>query len=371
MQDASRAANALVLPVTTLLRHFQNMMGPYGLYQHATIREPLLSEGYCLDDNTRAVQTLLGLQRHSAPEDHAVIEDLLERCWNFIIAAQAQPGRYYNFQSSEGEWLPHGRSDDMYARMFRVVLAVMKEDQNPNRRRQAEQLLKELLPTLKELTSPRALAEIAIAVPMATPVQREQWQLTALRDQILKQLMALWHANADINWRWFESRLTYANALLPHAFLGTTTSRSATENILHEATAFLVTATVENNLFIPIGSNGWYDKGGTPSRDNQQPIEAGTMLDFLLEYQTAFPKELPREVVAAPYLWFFGKNTNAIVMADITSGACLDGIFLHGPNPNCGAESMLAYLWAEVRLAEAPPDIRDYAYGERAKLLKK
>ncbi|MEX2055280.1 MAG: hypothetical protein WD972_03795 [Candidatus Andersenbacteria bacterium] len=348
------------------------MMGPYGLYQHATVREPLLSEGYCLDDNTRAVQTLLGLQRHSAPEDQAVIEDLLERCWNFIMAAQEQPGRYYNFQSSDGEWLPHGRSDDMYARLFRVVLTVMNEDQNLNRRRQAEQILKELLPILKELTSPRALAEIAIAVNHAAPAQREQWELTTFRDRALKELTSLWQTNADGDWRWFESRLTYANAFLPHALLGEGASlpQSETEAMLHEATKFLITATMENTTFVPIGSNGWYDKGGTPSRDNQQPIEAGTMLDFLLEYQAAFPKEVPREVVAAPYVWFFGKNTNAIVMADETSGACLDGIFRHGPNPNCGAESMLAYLWAEVRLAEAPPEIRDYAYSERAKLLR-
>jgi hypothetical protein len=166
--------------------------------------------------------------------------------------------------------------------------------------------------------------------------------------------------------------MTYANALFPHGLLGDLQKNNdvVLEEIMHKSARFLMQSTIRDGIFIPIGSNGWYPKGGRPSADNQQAIEAGVMLDFMIDYQRAYPDRVRLEDITAVYLWFFGKNTNDVIMADEKTGACLDGIFLNGPNLNNGAESMLAYLWSEIRLREASSDIQEYAQKQKALILQ-
>ena len=352
-----------------VLSYFKTMMGPHGLYQHATLREPLLREGYCTDDNTRAVQTLLFLKQLASLSEQAEIELLLTRCWQFIVEAEEAPGSYYNFRTSSGEWLPHGRSDDMYARLVRMLLTVIDHDENQTRRQAARTMLEAHLPTVAKLTAPRAWAEILLAVTSSSAATRQQFALEPLITHGCKLLHDLWDKQATEDWPWFEPTMTYANALLPHGLLTgiKTEADDSLTDILHRSANFLRQATIANDMFIPIGSNGWYPKGGTPSRDNQQPIEAGTTFDFFLDYYQAFPDRLSLAQVAAPYLWFWGKNTLRVQLAQ-PDGASYDSLFLKGPNKNCGAESMLAYLWAEVRLRDAPASVAAYIAAERARL---
>ena len=48
------------------------------------------------------------------------------------------------------------------------------------------------------------------------------------------------------------------------------------------------------------------------------------------------------------YGWFHGQNSLRQPLADVRSGACCDGLQPSGVNRNQGAESTLAYLWAEL-----------------------
>lgn len=41
--------------------------------------------------------------------------------------------------------------------------------------------------------------------------------------------------------------------------------------------------------------------------------------------------------------WFFGANDRGVVLADMATGRCRDGITPRGANLNCGAESILAF----------------------------
>ena len=46
--------------------------------------------------------------------------------------------------------------------------------------------------------------------------------------------------------------------------------------------------------------------------------------------------------------WFHGRNSLQRPLADVRCGACYDGLQASGVNRNQGAESTLAYLWAEI-----------------------
>lgn len=350
------------MQASSFLSHFTVMMGPFGLYQHATIREPLLSEGYCTDDNARAVMVLGRLLSLVSPKDTSVVRGLLLRCWEFVCEAELESGRYHNFRTSEGAWLETDESEDMYARLIRMLVEVLRNDQVSDLHSQAKSMLRPLLARASSMQAPRFWAECVIALADLSDDTGLGGRKESLLQQGREVLVRVWEMNSSPDWMWFEERMTYANALLPHGLMaaGIYTGDSVSEDILHKSAEFLIQTTIRDGIFIPIGSNGWYPKGKTPSRDNQQAIEAGTMFDFLLAYHDAFPDRLNIDIVAAPYLWFFGHNAGGVVMADESTGACLDGLFLHGVNPNYGAESMLAYQYAELLLQHAPAPIRRY-----------
>lgn len=359
MQERNTTPTLPPLRVDSLLSHFTIMMGPHGLFQHATIREPLLSEGYCTDDNARAIQMLVRLTSLVSSNEKLKIREFFERCWQFLREAQIRPGYFYNFRDAKGKWLPQGtaESEDMYARIIRALAEVLRSSKYSNYHNEASTMLQPLRKRAADMRAPRFRAEYLIAT---------EDMLNADTKASLA-LVRLWEDNASNDWLWFEPTMTYANALFPHGLLCVLKNGldEHMEAILHNSAQFLIHSTIRDGIFIPIGSNGWYPKGGKPSSDNQQAIEAGTMLDFLIDYQAAYPDKVHKEDIAAVYFWFFGKNTNEIVMADEETGACLDGIFLSGPNLNNGAESMLAYQWAEIRIREASQNIQQFVAAQK------
>lgn len=53
------------------------------------------------------------------------------------------------------------------------------------------------------------------------------------------------------------------------------------------------------------------------------------------------------------HAWFHGQNSLRQPVVDVQSGACCDGLQASGLNRNQGAESTLAYLWAELLYRES------------------
>lgn len=366
MQD--RHVSSTFLTAQPLLDHLHTMMGPFGLYQHATIREPLLSEGYCTDDNARAISALLHLKPFLVEQDQGEVNTMINHCWEFVTAAQISPKKYYNFRRADGRWIPTEDSEDMYARLIRSYVDILQMDNDHRRQARAKKFLFSLLQRALTVQSPRAVAETVVA---CSSLDHEWWQyFQPILVQAGKLIGELWRKNSTPSWLWFEQQMTYANAILPHGILSILRNQPDLhlEDIMHNATSFLIQATLRDKIFIPIGSEGWYPRGGTPSPDNQQPIEAGVTFDFLVDYIKAI-EPLDYALIAAPYLWLFGKNTHKFSLVDIEHGSCRDGLRISGPNLNCGAESLLVYLKAEARLREAPSELQDYIAFEKLKLL--
>ena len=166
--------------------------------------------------------------------------------------------------------------------------------------------------------------------------------------------MECYHRSVRSDWHWFESRLTYANAVLPQALFAAA-QRWPEEGFLHvaeESFAFLDRATTTKNIFWPIGNSDWYPRGEHKSLYDQQPVEAVTMADAAL---TAFGQtrdEKYLSIFCRAHDWFHGQNSLNEPLADSESGACFDGLEASGMNRNQGAESTLAFLWAEVHNGE-------------------
>ena len=169
--------------------------------------------------------------------------------------------------------------------------------------------------------------------------------------------------------------MTYANAVLPHA-LFVAARRWPEDSFLAVAEAsfaFLDQQTTMENVFWPIGNSDWYPHGEEKSLYDQQPVEAATMAEAALAGFRLLGDEKYLATFRRAYDWFQGRNSLGQQLADVRCGACCDGLQASGVNRNQGAESTLAYLWAELRnfdVRDSVGDIRKAAGCHRVTAAK-
>jgi hypothetical protein len=110
----------------------------------------------------------------------------------------------------------------------------------------------------------------------------------------------------------------------------------------------------DGSHFVPIGSNGFYSKGGERARFDQQPVEAQAMISACLAAYRLTGKNNWLIESRHVFEWFLGRNDLHLPVYDPTTGGCRDGLHPDRPNENQGAESTLAFLQSllELRLAE-------------------
>ena len=144
--------------------------------------------------------------------------------------------------------------------------------------------------------------------------------------------------------------MTYANAVLPHALF--IAARCWPEedflDVARTAFAFLDRETTVENFFWPVGNSDWYPHGEEKSLYDQQPVEAVTMANAALAAFGLLGDEKYLAVFRRAHGWFYGQNSLHEPLVDVRCGACCDGLQPSGGNRNQGAESTLAYLWAEL-----------------------
>jgi hypothetical protein len=226
----------------------------------------------------------------------------------------------------------------------------------------ARELIDTAMPTLAELRSLRAQAYIILACGHLWEQRGEGrgvgWRNLEKLEHVARlaaqHLAECYQRSMRPGWRWFESRMTYANAVLPHA-LFVAAQRWPSEGFLEiarESFAFLEQQTTSAGVFWPVGNNGWYPHGEAKAEYDQQPVEAVTMADAALAAFGITGEAPYLATLGRAHAWFHGQNSLELPLADPRSGACCDGLQLTGVNRNQGAESTLAYLWTRVHHGE-------------------
>ena len=169
--------------------------------------------------------------------------------------------------------------------------------------------------------------------------------------------MELFEASAHPDWQWFEEELSYDNAKLAHALIvsGHATGQPAVLERGLEALRWLTELQMsEKGHFRPVGSNGFYRRGGTRANFDQQPIEAHATVSACLEAYRATADVWWYEQAQRAFDWFIGWNDLGLELYSPETGGCRDGLHVDRVNGNQGAESTLAFLLslAEMQLAQ-------------------
>ncbi|MBN1316008.1 MAG: glycosyltransferase family 4 protein [Anaerolineales bacterium] len=335
------------------LDHLRHMTDDTGMLQHATFIVPNYHEGYCIDDNARAliVSTYLEILGNEAAFG------LSSRYLAFILYAfNTETGRFRNFMDYQRHWLEEDGSDDSHGRSLWALGAVLGRSNTPALQSMAGWVFEQALPAILNTTSPRAWAFAIIGIQEYLQRFSGDRRASQVSEELSIRLLALYQNHHSDEWRWYEDRLTYCNAALPHALLlcGQAMSNAAMIQAGLESLDWLANLQrSDTGYFVPIGSNGFYLQGGKRARFDQQPVEAQAMVSACLEaYRITVDKRWHKQARNA-FEWFLGRNDLNLPLYDPTTGGCRDGLHPDSTNENQGAESTLAFLQAllELRLA--------------------
>ncbi|SHK47145.1 glycosyltransferase family 4 protein [Rhodothermus profundi] len=340
------------------LDHLKRLTDDTGILQHATYSVPNYNEGYTTDDNARAlivavlVEELGGKTATEAPE---LATRYLAFLWH---AFNPETGRFRNFLDYNRNWLEAVGSEDSHARALWGLGYVVGRSRRTGLWKLAGRLFEEALPAALRFANPRAWAFTILGIQEY--LRRFYGDRTAqqARKKLADRLFKLYQKHRRDDWRWFEDRLTYANARLPQALMmaGKWTDRSEWVEAGLEALRWLVHVQLdEQGYFAPIGNDGFYVQGQQRPYFDQQPIEANATVSACLEaYRITNDAFWYREAQRA-FDWFLGRNQLGLPLYDPSTGGCYDGLQPNGVNENQGAESTLAFLLSllEMKLAEA------------------
>jgi hypothetical protein len=106
-------------------------------------------------------------------------------------------------------------------------------------------------------------------------------------------------------------------------------------------------------IFVPIGSNGFFVEGNEKARFDQQPVEACATISACLEVYILTEERLWFDEAQRVFPWFLGKNDLLAPLYDAITGGCRDGLHPDRINENQGAESTLSFLMALLQMHEA------------------
>jgi glycosyltransferase involved in cell wall biosynthesis len=360
-----RAAHKDDIPVTsiTLLpmlssRHLLTMTDDTGILQHSIFSVPNTREGYTTDDNARAliVSTLLDEDpRYTRGQNYT---GLSHRYLSFLwLAFHTETGRFRNFLDYDRKWLEDVGSDDSHGRALWALGKVLGHSRNAGLRGAAGRLFEAAVPATRDFTSPRAWAYSIMGMQAYLDWFPGDRVIQGARNALANRLLDIYERSHTETWKWFEKSLSYANARLSQALI-LAGWRSGNQRMIEagmDSLKWLVAEQHRNDeeIFVPIGSNGFYIEGNEKARFDQQPVEASATVSACIEVYNLTEEGQWLEEARRVFGWFLGKNDLHVPLYDALTGGCRDGLHPDRVNENQGAESTLSFLMALLEIQSA------------------
>jgi hypothetical protein len=120
----------------------------------------------------------------------------------------------------------------------------------------------------------------------------------------------------------------------------------------------------DKEIFVPIGSRGFYVVGDEKARFDQQPVEACATISACIEVYKMTEESQWLEEARRVFGWFLGKNDLLVPLYDAMTGGCRDGLHPDRVNENQGAESTLSFLMALLDMQAATGITAEQPYLE-------
>lgn len=340
-----------LLPVYNL-SHVKRLTDDTGIVQHAKYGIPNLKEGYCLDDNSRAL--LMALMAYRQNKDQDALE-LIPIYLSFIHYMQRDNGNFGNFLSFSRQFLDEYGSEDSFGRTVWALGFLISNAPNDAFKQIGREIYARSIQYFNKLNSPRGIANVIIGIAYYLKDSQEDEQQLQLLLSLVAKLVRAYRENSEENWHWFENTINYDNGIMPLAMYHAAEITNDDEylHIANESLEFLEKVTYYHEYLSPVGNKGWYENGGNLAEYDQQSIDVMAMV---LLYHQAFKvtkKKAFIDKLFASYMWFLGENSLRLPIYDHETCGCCDGLQSTGVNRNQGAESTLAYWISHLTVLAA------------------
>jgi len=331
-----------------VLDHLWRLSDSTGVLQHATCDVPSFSEGYCTDDNARALGLMvlveeLGLGTRRSVRAAAAYAAFLAH------AFEPATGRFRNFLGFDRRWLDDAGSDDCLGRAVHALGLCIGRSRREPLRSWALRLFEPAVQAVAATTSPRAWALAVLGIQEYLRRLSGDRLACGLRRELVGRLVRQQRMNAGPDWLWLEDVVAYENPRLCQALIsaGRWAGDDAALNAGLGMLDWLWQIQLSNSgRFAPIGCRGFYPRGGAAAAFDQQPLEAQAMVAACIEALHAVGDERWRHRAWSAFEWFRGHNVLGMALCDPLTGGCRDGLLDDRLNENQGAESTLAWLHA-------------------------
>ena len=359
VQFSARSTEKLLNQLPELnLNHVNALTDDTGMLQHAIFTIPNRDEGYTTDDNARALIFTVLLEQlgvESSGKIQSANPDWAFRYTAFLEHAfNPQKQRLRNFLGYDHRWMEEQGSEDSHGRALWALGTVLGRSTNHGLRGAAGRLFEYSLPAVVDFHSPRACAYAILGIQEYLHSYTGDRDAQRVRFALAQRLLDMYESIRRPDWNWFEDVVAYGNARLPQAML-LVGSACGDERMLSAGLDSLewlmeTQRCPTNGHFVPIGSQGFYRRGGEQARFDQQPVEAaGAVSACLLAYRVTRDRGW-RSAAWSAFNWFLGDNDLQLSLYDSETGGCRDGLHPDRANQNQGAESTLSFLMALLEM---------------------
>lgn len=334
------------------LNHLINITDTTGILQHSVYSTPNRNEGYCLDDNSRALLTVM-MSRYLSRDPNT--DKLIITYLAFIYHAyNKETGLFRNFMSYDRKWLEETGSEDSNGRTIFVLGYMVKNAVNSSQLALSKMLFDSSIKKMESFTHLRSVSHIIIGCIFYLQRFSGAREVKRICKKLLERLNKAFIDTADDEWKWFEDFLTYDNARLPQALLmgGSFFKNSfyIYNGLESLGWMFNMIYNKEKKYISLVGNDGWMKKNGVKPMFDQQPIEIHSIIDACYQAYLVTEEMEWIERVGTAFSWFLGNNERQEPLYDFTTGGCFDGLTSVRTNQNQGAESTLSWLLSLHRM---------------------
>jgi hypothetical protein len=315
--------------------HLIRLTDDTGLFEHARHAIVRRAHGYCTDDVARGL-----VVASREPDPPAQVLRLAERYLAFLTHAQDADGAFHNRLGYDRRWSDKPGLGDWWGRaLWGLGTAAARSP--------AAWIREEALVAFEAGASRRSPAPHAMAFAGlgAAEVLRAYPNDDGAAALLTDAAAAVGEPGDDPRWQWPYPRLTYANAALAEVVIlaghlgGDGPMLADGLRML----GWLRDVQVVGGRLSVLPVKGW-QRGGPRLRHDQQPIEVAALADASVTAAAVTRDHSWNLLVRQAIGWFLGDNDIGVAMWDPSTGGGYDGLTLHGPNLNQGAESTLALI---------------------------
>ena len=339
------------------IKHIKKMTTEVGMIQFSIINRPNIESGYTLDDNSRAL--IAFCQHYQLTGD---VSDLkyIKIYFNFLQCCFRHDGKFLNYVDKDCQFTEQNTSENLEDASGRAIWALgyllSIANQFPEAYRGIEDrarfVFEEAVKQMEDVHSPRSMAFVIKGLYHYSHANDSKC-MNSLVTKFADRIVQMYRHEAKEEWNWFESYLTYGNAILPHAMLMaySMTLNEDYRKIAKTSFDFLLSKIMTGNSIRVISNKNWLksdEKLDKAFKGGEQPIDVAYTILALRFFHGIFPDSGYEKKMHGAFNWFLGENPLKQTIYNPRTGGCYDGLELHNVNLNQGAESTLSYLLARM-----------------------